>query len=443
MTTFSIMPNAFDPNTVDQLDPGLQSMIKRRQELIGPSIKLFYRKPVEFVRAEGVTLYDSHGNEYLDAYNNVPSVGHCHPRVVEAVAKQMSTLNTNTRYLTDTVLDYSERLLATHPAQLDKVMYACSGSEANDLALRIARYATGNEAVIVTANAYHGLTASISELSPSLGRNVPLGPNTFLIPAPACQAGGDVTAAGRAFRASVEQAIADIERRGKRLAAILVDTLFSSDGLAPDPAGFLAAMVDVVHQAGGLVIADEVQAGFARSGDEMWGYQRHGFIPDLVTMGKPMGNGLPISAVVAQGTHLEKFGRDIRYFNTGAGNSACLAAAGAVLDIIEEEGLQENCLKVGAVMLAGMTDLAARYPIMTEVRGAGLFLAADIVNPATGQQDAKLADAVVAGLRDRRILVSATGPAENVLKVRPPLVFTANHAEHFLSELDQVLATIG
>ncbi|WP_231514500.1 aspartate aminotransferase family protein [Mycobacterium sp. URHB0044] len=438
----SLMPNGFDPATLSDLAPELQAMVSRRQEVLGPSMKLFYRNPVEVARASGVYLYDSYGNTYLDAYNNVPCVGHCHPHVVEAISKQAGILNSNTRYLTTQVLDYSERLLATHAAGLDKIMYACSGSEANDLAMRIARYATGNEAVIVTSNAYHGITAAIAEMSPSLGSKVPLGARTVRVPAPPQVAEGDPVEAGRLFAANVEAAVAHIERHGMRLAALMVDTLFASDGLAPEPAGFLAPAVDVVHRAGGLFIADEVQAGFARSGDAMWGYQRHGITPDIVTMGKPMGNGLPISAVVANDAHLEQFGKDIRYFNTFAGNSVCIAAAAATLDVIEKEGLLDNSKRIGAQMRTGLAELCKTYPFLIEARGAGLFLAADLVDPETGAPDGDRALEVVNGLRERRILVSASGVNENGLKVRPPLPFTAKDADFFLTELDGVLAAL-
>lgn len=439
MSPINLMPNAFDPNSAEELSPALRTMVARRQEVLGPSMKLFYRKPVEVARASGVHLYDSEGNSYLDAYNNVPSVGHCHPRVVEAIANQAAVLNSNTRYLTSQVLDYSERILATHSEGLDKIMYACSGSEANDLALRIARYATGNDAVIVTSNAYHGITATVAEFSPSLGKNVPLGLRTVTIPAPEGVSIGDVTEAANRFAADVEAAVAQIERHGMRLAALIVDTLFASDGLVPEPAGFLAPSIDIVHRAGGLFIADEVQAGFARSGDEMWGYQRHGLTPDLVTMGKPMGNGLPISAVVARAEHLVQFGRDIRYFNTFAGNSVCIAAATATLDVLEQEGLQQNAQTVGKQMREGLAELSRRYAFLVQPRGAGLFLAADLIDPETGAPDEAAALAVVNGLRDRRILVSTSGTDENILKVRPPLPFSAANAEVFLTELDEVL----
>lgn len=433
------MPNAFDPSAADDLTPELRSMVERRQQVLGPSLRLFYRKPVEVARASGVHLYDSEGNTYLDAYNNVPSIGHCHPRVVEAIANQAAVLNSNTRYLTTQVLDYSERILATHDDGLDKIMYACSGSEANDLALRIARYATGNEAVIVTSNAYHGLTATVAEFSPSLGNNVPLGLRTCTVPAPEGVSEGDVTESGRRFAANVEAAIAQIERRGMRLAALIVDPLFASDGLAPEPAGFLAPSVDIVHRAGGYFIADEVQSGFGRSGEAMWGYQRHGISPDLVTMGKPMGNGLPISAVVARAEHLVQFGKDIRYFNTFAGNSVCIAAASATLSVLQEEGLVENARVVGKQMRDGLVELSKRYPFLVQPRGAGLFLAADVVDPETGDPDEAAALAVVNGMRDRRVLISSSGTDENILKVRPPLPFSADNADTFLTELDQVL----
>jgi 4-aminobutyrate aminotransferase-like enzyme len=283
----------------------------------------------------------------------------------------------------------------------------------------------------VTANAYHGVTAAVAEASPSLGPNVPAGPHVRVVPAP-----------GPDFAAHVAAAIDDLRDRGTGLAAFLADSLFSSDGVIADPAGFLRPVQDLVHAAGGLYIADEVQSGFGRTGSFLWGYQRHGLTPDIVTMGKPMGNGLPIAGLVARHEVLEDFGRKVRYFNTFGGNPVCVAAASAVLDVIEDEGLQANAASTGAYLKASVADLAAGSPVLSGVRGAGLYLGVDVIDPATGEPSAGIASRIVNGLRDRRVLISATGPTASVLKIRPPLPFGRPHADQFLAALSAVLTEV-
>ena len=429
-----LMVNGFDGSGLSGLPAETQELIARRDAALGGAYRLFYERPVEFVRGSGVYLYDPDGVAYLDAYNNVPSVGHSHPRVTEAVSRQLATLNTHTRYLTDGVVGYAERLLATHTIGPAHAMFTCTGSEANDLALRIARSCTGGTGVIVTENAYHGVTAAVAELSPSLGAHVPLGAHVRTVPAPA---------PGSDFAAGVAAAIEDLRRHGLRLAAFLADSLFSSDGVLPDPAGFLAPVADLVHAAGGLYIADEVQSGFGRTGSHLWGYQRHaGLAPDIVTMGKPMGNGLPIAGIVARQPVLAEFGRTARYFNTFGGNPVCVAAAAAVLDVIADEGLQANSLETGGYLKDAITRLAADRPVLADVRGAGLYLGVDVVSADTGEPSAELAAAIVNGMRDRRVLISATGPRGHVLKVRPPLPFARPHADQFLEALTAVLASL-
>jgi 4-aminobutyrate aminotransferase-like enzyme len=429
------MVNAFDGSRTADLPPATRDLIARRDAALGPAYRLFYEQPAEFARASGVYLYDPAGAAYLDAYNNVPSVGHSHPHVTEAVARQLATLNTHTRYLTDGVVSYAERLLATHPLMAPAhAMFTCTGSEANDLALRIARHYTGGTGVIVTANAYHGVTAALAELSPSLGPNVPLGLQVAAVPAPA---------AGVNFPAAVAWAIADLERHGVRLAAFLADSLFSSDGILPDPAGFLAPVAETVRAAGGLYIADEVQAGFGRTGTHLWGYQRHGIWPDIVTMGKPMGNGLPIAGIVARREVIEDFGRKSRYFNTFGGNPVCIAAASAVLDVLQAERLPANAAATGGYLLDAITRLAADSPVLAGVRGAGLYLGIDVADPATGTPSGELAAAIVNGMRERRVLISATGPRGSVLKIRPPLPFGREHADQLLTVLTEVLDGLG
>jgi 4-aminobutyrate aminotransferase-like enzyme len=426
------MVNGFDGTRAADLAPEARELIARREAALGGAYRLFYEQPVELVRGAGVFLYDAAGRSYLDAYNNVPSVGHSHPHVTEAVARQLATLNTHTRYLTEGVVQYAERLLATHSLGAPgHAMFTCSGSEAVDLALRVARQYTGAAGVIVTANAYHGVTAATAELSPSLGPSVPLGPHVRTVPAPA---------PGVNFAAAVAWAIADLARHGVRLAAFLADSLFSSDGVLPDPAGFLAPVAEIVRAAGGLYIADEVQAGFWRTGTHMWGYQRHGITPDIVTMGKPMGNGLPIAGIAGRREVLGEFGRTTRYFNTFGGNPVSIAAASAVLDVLDAEGLPANAAATGGYLRDAVARLAAGHPVLGSVRGAGLYLGIDVVDAATGTPSGDLAAAVVNGMRGHRVLISATGPRGSVLKVRPPLPFGREHADQFLAVLGDVLA---
>jgi 4-aminobutyrate aminotransferase-like enzyme len=426
------MPNAFVPGT-GNLGPVEAAMVGRRQHLLGPAYRLFYETPVHLLRGQGVWLYDPDGNAYLDTYNNVASVGHCHPRVVAAMAEQAATLATHTRYLHDGVLDYAERLLSHFPPDLAHVMFTCTGSEANDLALRLARAATGGTGIIVTENAYHGVTASVAEFSPSLGPGVPLGAHVRTIPAPDARHGDPSIT----FTAHVQAAIDDLLRHGIRPAMLIVDTVFSSDGLFTDPPGFLAPAAAAIRAAGGLFLADEVQPGFGRTGGHMWGFQRHGVTPDMVSLGKPMGNGYPVAGLVLQPHVIAEFGAKARYFNTFGGNAVAAATAMAVLSVIEEEGLMDNAARVGATFRAGLEALAARHPALGEIRSAGLFLAVDIVTDS--QPDRARAAHLVNALRAARILISATGPQGHTLKIRPPLVFSEDNVAFFLDRLDAIL----
>lgn len=430
------MANSFDPNAAGSVSPERRDMIERRARLLGPAYRLFYAEPLHFVRGEGVWLYEADGTQYLDVYNNVASLGHCHPHVVGAIARQAATLATHTRYLHDGILDYAERLLATFPAPIGHLMMTCTGSEANDLAIRIARAATGNTGFIVTETAYHGVTDAVAAMSPSLGGGVPLGLHVRTVPAPR----GDADV-GAVFAAGVRAAIADLAAHGIKPAAFLCDSIFSSDGVFADPPGFLAEAVAAVRQAGGILIADEVQPGFGRTGDAMWGFQRHGLVPEIVTMGKPMGNGYPVGGVALQPALIAEFGRKARYFNTYGGNPVACAAASAVLDVIEQEGLLANSARVGAMLRNGVQDLAQRHSVIGEVRGAGLFVGADIVD-STGQPDGAMAAALVNALRQRRVLISCTGPRAHTLKIRPPLIFTEAHVSHFLDTLNDALTEL-
>ncbi|MCY1396919.1 4-aminobutyrate aminotransferase GabT [compost metagenome] len=433
------MINGYSAADAERLSEEERRLIERRERLLGPAYRLFYERPLHTVRGEGVWLYDKQGRRYLDAYNNVVSVGHCHPRVVQAIATQAATLNTHTRYLQEGILDYAEQLLATFPAGLDQVMFTCTGSEANDLALRIARHYTGGTGVIVTRFAYHGVTGDISELSPSLGAGITLPAHARTVRAPdAYRLGAENVA--RTLADDVRAAIADLRANGIEPAALLLDGIFASDGVFPDPAGFLAEAVAVARAEGLLYIADEVQCGFARTGEKMWGFQRHGVQPDLVTLGKPMGNGQPIAGVVARADVLESFGRNVRYFNTFGGNPVSCAAAQAVLDVIRDEGLQQRSKAIGDFLLDGFRRLAERHELIGDVRGAGLFLGVELVTDRASKEPAAMQTRrVVNAMRERGVLISAAGPMENILKIRPLLAFEQEHAELFLECLDAAL----
>jgi 4-aminobutyrate aminotransferase-like enzyme/Ser/Thr protein kinase RdoA (MazF antagonist) len=436
------MNNAFDPARAESLDARTRALVERRTRLLGPAYRLFYEEPVELVRGEGTRLYDAGGNGYLDAYNNVVSVGHAHPRVVEAVSRQLGTLCTHTRYLHEDVLRLAESILPSFGGRIAErghLMLTCTGSEANDLAVRIAKHATGREGVIVTSEAYHGNSELTASFSPSLGPGSRLGTWVRRVPAPDSYRlpAGEI---GDRLAAAVAEQIEDLERRGQGLAAFVVDSLFSSDGIYAQPTDVLGPVAEVVRRAGGVFVADEVQSGYARSGDALWGFQRHGLDPDIVTMGKPMGNGYPVAGIAVDAPLVAEFGRDTRYFNTFGGNTVAVAAAQAVLDVIRDEGLLENSREVGARLRDGLEALAREHPVIGDVRGTGLYVGVELVGDRESKApDGAAAAAIVNGLRRRRVLISATGEAGNVLKIRPPLVFDADDAGRLLEALAATL----
>ena len=412
-------------------------LLARRQQALGASYRLFYEEPFAPVRGEGVWLYDQHDTPYLDAYNNVASIGHCHPAVVRAIAEQSAVLNTHTRYLHPSIVDYAEDLLGEFPAPLNTLTMTCTGSEANDLALRIARCYTGGTGVLVTRWAYHGVSSVLAELSPSLATGLPTAPHVRLIDAPD-------NYRGNTFVQSVKAALDDMREHGIKPAALLVDSIFSSDGVFSPVNGELAQAAQLLRDAGGLYIADEVQPGFGRTGEQRWGFQCNQAVPDLVTLGKPMGNGHPVAGVVGSAELFEVFGRQQRYFNTYGGNPVSCKAAHAVLNVLREENLQANALVIGDYLKQGITRLAARYPVIGDVRGQGLFIGVELIeSPDTRAPATALASAVVNGMRQRQVLISATGPRANVLKIRPPLVFTQAHADLLMDRLQTTLAALG
>ncbi|HYZ69117.1 MAG TPA: aspartate aminotransferase family protein [Mycobacterium sp.] len=412
-------------------------LIEARDRVLGPANRLFYDRPVHLVRGQGSHVFDADGMRYLDAYNNVVSVGHCHPHVVDAVMHQMSTLNTHARYLHRGIVDYSERLLATMPNEIDQVMYACTGSEANDLALRVAEMFTDATGVIVTRDAYHGNTATVMAISPALGDATTLGPHVRTVPPPDSYRRPDAPAR---FAADVSRAVDDLRQNGIRVSCLVADSMFSSDGIYPDPS-VLGPAVDIVHRHGGVFIADEVQSGFARTGDAMWGFDRHGVIPDVVTMAKPMGNGMPVAAMAARDDVLSPYAVRVPYFNTYAGNPVSMAAAAAVLDVIESEGLLAHAAEVGVALRTELSRIATDHPRIGDVRGAGLYIGVEVVTDAdTKTPDRAGAKALVNFLRERRVLISVCGHDGNVLKIRPPLVFSMDDVDWFCNEFAAALA---
>jgi 4-aminobutyrate aminotransferase-like enzyme len=423
-----------------------ESLLERRYRVLGRSSPLFYERPLHIVRGEGVWLWDADGKRYLDAYNNVPHVGHGHPHVVEAICRQAALLNTHTRYLHEGIVSYAERLTATFDPALSMLMLTCTGSEANELALRIAKVMTGGEGVICTNCAYHGNTREVSQIStwftPPEGR----APWIRAVDPPDSYRGIRGLAGPAledAYVAEIEAAIASLEQSGQRLAAMLICTMYSSEGLPDVPPGFVRRAVERVRRAGGLFIADEVQGGFGRTGHFMWGHERFGVVPDLVTLGKPMGNGHPIAGVVGRADLVQSFGEKVMYFNTFGGNPVSCAAAHAVLDVIERENLRDHAIRVGEYMIAGLRRLAGRHSIIGDVRGLGMFFAVDLVrdrasrSPATSE-----AKRVINTMRDRGVLISRIGPADNILKIRPPMPFTTEHADLLVGTLDDALSAL-
>ena len=423
----------------------MNTLLERRQRLMGKAYRLFYEQPVHIVRGEGVCLYDSSGKEYLDVYNNVPHVGHCHPRVVDAICKQAQTLNTHTRYLHETVLDYAEKLTGKFPDGLDIAMFACSGTEANELALRLARAKTGASGMIVTEHAYHGTSWAISQITTCYQTGENRGDNIVTIPTPDSFRGlyADDEQAAEKYADHLNAAIETLAENGHRPAAFIIDTIFSNEGLPTVPPAYLAKAVDIVRKAGGLFVADEVQPGFGRLGTDFWGFESHGVKPDIATMGKPMGNGYPISAVVTSTDVIDAFQQGAHYFNTFGGTPVACAAALAVLAIVEEENLQANALETGDYLKKGLQKIAADQPLIGDIRGSGLFLGIDLVRnhddrkPATAETDK-----AVNLLRERGVLIGSTGQFDNVLKIRPPIVFSMDYADLLLQKLGEVLNEI-
>jgi 4-aminobutyrate aminotransferase-like enzyme/Ser/Thr protein kinase RdoA (MazF antagonist) len=420
---------------------GTDGLLARRRRAL-PRSPLFYDHPVHLVRGEGVWLFDPGGRRYLDCYNNVPVVGHGHPRVVRAVAEQQRLLATHSRYLHEAIVELAERLKATLPDTLDAVLVVNSGSEANDLAWRIARAATGRAGAVVTAFAYHGLTEATHALSPEEWAKGEQPAHVATVPAPDGYRGvyrREEDGWAERYAAHVDGAAGALGDRG--LAAMYVDPAFTADGIHLPPPGYLQEVARRVRAQGGLLVADEVQAGHGRFGTGLWSFQASRIEPDMVVMGKPMGNGFPVAALVVRSQALAAVPGEVELFSTFGGNPVACAAALAVLAVIEDEGLVANAAEVGSYLRQGLAGLAERHDLIGDVRGEGLLLGVELVGDRQARAPAaRAAHRVTEAMRERGILISATGPAGNVLKIRPPLVFQREHADLLLQALDEALA---
>jgi 4-aminobutyrate aminotransferase-like enzyme len=393
-----------------------QELLARRQRALGPAYHLFYDDPVYVVRGEGCWLYDDTGRKYLDAYNNVPHVGHCHPHVVNALAEQARRLNLNTRYLHETIVEYAEHLRAKLPEGLDVCMFVCTGTEANELAWRMARAWSGAQGAIATAFAYHGNSTFVSSLSAEeLGLGRPL-PNVKMIPSP----------------------------DGYGVAAVYFDSMFLSDGIWTAPPGFLEYVFQRVRAAGGLCIADEVQGGFGRTGEHFWSFEFAEVVPDIVTLGKPMGNGHPLGAMITTQAIAAKFAQTCGYFNTFGGNPVSCAAGAAVLEVLEKEGLQDKARHTGAYLRSRLSALMRKHDMIGDVRGAGLITGVELVLDRQTREPARNeAKFTLNRMRENGVFLGLTGHRNNTLKIRPPMVFGTPEADLLTEVLDGVLSEIG
>ena len=392
--------------------------------------ELSYERPLHLVRGAGVVLHAADGRRYLDAYNNVPVLGHCHPAVVRAVSAQLATLNTNSRYLQDAPVELAERLLTTVPERFDRVLLVNSGSEANDLAWRIARHATGASGGITTEWAYHGVTDATYAFSPESWRGADPPAHIRVVPPPP------------ADPSAVVDAIRSLAASGHGVAAMLIDGAFISDGVLGPAHEWTRAAAAAVHEAGGLYVADEVQAGHGRTGHHLWSFVAGDVPADLVTLGKPMGNGYPVAAVVGSADLVDPFVRGTDYFSTFGGSTAACAAALAVLHTIDEEGLVDRAAAVGARLLEALREVATARADLSAPRGWGLALAVDVVDPATMRPDADRAGRIVEGMRERGVLIGRTGRDRATLKIRPPLVFADEHVDQLAAALAATCAEL-
>jgi 4-aminobutyrate aminotransferase-like enzyme/Ser/Thr protein kinase RdoA (MazF antagonist) len=417
--------------------PAASAELPRRHRLMGKGSELFYEKPLHLVRGSGVWLFDPQGHAYLDVYNNVPHVGHAHPAVVRAVQSQAGILATHTRYLHSGILEYAERLLAKLPARLDACIFVNSGSEANDVAWRMAQFATGHKGALVMQNAYHGITDAVAALTPGVGQ--PREPHVVTIasPPPGLQTHeADGAAQVSAARADAEGAVRTLVERGFEPAAFYIDTSMTSSGVYDPPPAWGAAVSERIRAAGGLIVADEVQYGMGRPGSHFWGFERRGLDPDIVTLGKPVANGYPMGVVIANRELIEAFQAKFGFFSTFGGSPVAAAAGLAVLDVLEREELMANAAATGAYLRRQLEAVSAKHSCLGELRGAGLLCGLQVhaAGRLTGRQAAKHIINTLAS--EARVLIGYEGPNADILKLRPPMPFRAEHVDRLAEAID-------
>jgi 4-aminobutyrate aminotransferase-like enzyme/Ser/Thr protein kinase RdoA (MazF antagonist) len=417
--------------------------IARRRRLMGAGAELFYEKPLNLVRGSGVWLYDGEDRAYLDAYNNVPHVGHTHPRVVRAIQEQTAILATHTRYLHSRILEYAERLTATLPPHLNACMFVNSGSEANDVAWRIAQFSTGHKGALVMQNAYHGITTAVAALTPSTGQ--PRDAHVVTIAPPPAGARYENPLRPADLEATVDNAdgaLRTLAERGFGPAAFFIDTAVTSSGIFDPPPSWGEAVSARIRAAGGLIVADEVQYGLGRCGSHMWGFERRGLQPDIVTLGKPVANGYPMGVVVANRVLIEAFQKEYGFFSTFGGNAVAAAAGLAVLDVLDGEELLANAANTGAYLRRCLENVAAANTCLGAVRGAGLLLGLEVrtVGPLGARQCAKRIINLLAA--EERVLIGYEGPNADILKLRPPMPFGAEHADRLAAAISSAAARL-
>lgn len=421
------------------------TLAQRRDQAMGAGAPLFYNAPLHIVRGEGVHLYDADGKRYVDMYNNVPCVGHANPHVVDAMVRQQGTLNVHSRYLHEGIIAFAERLAALHHPGIESVIFTCSGTEANEIALRMARMVTGKRGIICTNATYHGNSEAVGKLTRlTAERNE--GDDVSAIPFPEkfrpIKPGASEAELCEAYLDRLQTAIRALEADGTGFAGLIVCSIFANEGLPDVPQGFMPRAAEIVRKAGGLLIADEVQAGYCRTG-RWWGYEVSGFTPDIAVTGKPMGNGLPLAATAASKALVDAFRSKTRYFNTFASSPLQAAVGMAVLDVIERDGLRESVSAIGAWLKEALAARKPRSAAIGDVRGHGLFIGVEMVKPGAAKEpDEKRTVEVVNTLKDKGFLTSNAGAFRNVVKIRPPLVFTRANAEAFLQAFDETIATL-
>jgi len=417
----------------------------RRERVLGAGAELFYRQPLHIVRGEGAYLYDADGRRYLDMYNNVPCVGHGNPAVVEAMAQQQATLNVHSRYLHEGIVSFAERLTGLQHDGIDSAIFSCSGTEAVDVGLQMARVATGQQGIICTNYTYHGNSILVDQLS-YLGRTDQQTGYIRAIPYPQMYRplidGASEQEIGIAYLQTVRDAIGSLQRSDAGFSALIMCSIFANEGLPDIPRGFMKSAAEMARDAGGVVIADEVQAGYGRTGT-WWGYDASDYIPDVIVSGKPMGNGLPLAATTASKALVDGFRTNKDHFNTCAASPLQAAVGLAVLDEIERGKLVENAGNVGAMLKSELDKRKAHYAFIGDVRGQGLFLVVEMIKDvATKAADAARASQITNRLKDKGFLTCTDGAYNNVVKIRPPLVFSDQDADEFLVAFDDVLSEI-